>query len=468
MILKRKASHEEAKSSPIQSQAKAVIGFIEHLRSTSSLNARQATLAVWFRRDKEQFKWFWSSVLEPRINYYVAPTSIEKFAEAHKVDRKVEQSLRFGSLLQSLQSRTLTGHEACKRAASFYFSENRFVREMAQIVFSRDPDCGVGVGLVNRVCPGLISTFSPMLAYGVDKLKAKDLPHPEQKVRMTLKLEGLRNLCRVFFDKKGLVAEHRSRNGLPNYGLEYEQAMSEVQLLGSELMRRWKCRDILLDGELMGDTSGGNWNAAMGAAKTRKEKKRAYYVVFDAIPYADFEKGYCKIPERKRWKRLYHSFHHFKQKWNVVRLVPATVGYFRDYKRLCEEAIAKGYEGLVMKPTNGVYVCERSADWIKAKMFETIDGKVLKVFEGTGKLKGKVGAFLVRDERGHTHHVGGSVNVKGSPSLGDEQRAAYWKIRNRLVGLTIEFRTQMGATIEAKARFAGFIKFRNLKDKEVK
>jgi pseudouridine synthase len=107
-----------------------------------------------------------------------------------------------------------------------------------------------------------------------------------------------------------------------------------------------------------------------------------------------FQQGECTEPLTKR-KEWLESFQ-FGPNFQIIESVPFDLDKeydrFMDYNRSC---IDKGYEGIMIKPQNGVYECKRSSLWLKVKPFIEVSLKVVAVEEGTGRNVGKLGALIV-------------------------------------------------------------------------
>ena len=68
------------------------------------------------------------------------------------------------------------------------------------------------------------------------------------------------------------------------------------------------------------------------------------------------------------------------------------------FAEMNEEALEKGYEGLMVKPIQGLYENKRSSAWLKVKPLIEVTLKVIAVNEGDGKAKGMVGAIVAEGE----------------------------------------------------------------------
>ena len=91
-------------------------------------------------------------------------------------------------------------------------------------------------------------------------------------------------------------------------------------------------------------------------------------------------------------------------------------------------AVEQGWEGLMLNKDT-VYKCKRTTDLIKIKRFYSMDLPVVEVLEGEGRLKGTLGALVVKYKE-NTINVGSGFD--------DETRKRFWENRESLIGRVIE------------------------------
>jgi len=130
---------------------------------------------------------------------------------------------------------------------------------------------------------------------------------------------------------------------------------------------------------------------------------------------------------------------------------------FADYNKLC---IDKGFEGIMVKPINGVYECKRSTLWLKVKPFIEVSLTVKATEEGTGRNVGKLGALIVEGK-----DDGKFIKTNVGSGLTDADRETYWKAKDKLIGQVVEVRADaitqnQNAKDEWSLRFPRFLRFR--------
>lgn len=195
-----------------------------------------------------------------------------------------------------------------------------------------------------------------------------------------IKHDGVRTL----FDPEHTEFYSRNAKVFPNFHVFKMEALR----LHDEVCRLAGRRDFHLDGEVAGEV----FSSVMGQLfrESDVDMSGLTYHVFDAtIPGMSFE---------DRHSLLAQAFTTVKP--NLLRPVP---WYFcprfksvEELEAWVKELNAKGFEGAVFKRLNGHYLFgkKRPGEWVKGVLDETLDLEVLRVEEGTGKLKGCVGVFV--------------------------------------------------------------------------
>ena len=267
------------------------------------------------------------------------------------------------------------------------------------------------------------------------------------------KLDGVRVIviCDVDKDK----VEMFSRNGkeLNNFPKILEQFDSMLDQFGES---------IVFDGEVMSD----DFQTLMreihrkGGAKTED----AVLNLFDCLPLMEFKNGGSNSVNDTILKRkeMLQSFN-YGPNINVVEYVKMDLSdedgqkQFADYNKLC---IDKGFEGIMVKPINGVYECKRSTLWLKVKPFIEVSLKVVDTEEGTGRNVGKLGALIVEGK-----DDGKFIKTNVGSGLSDSDRETYWKAKEKLIGQVVEVRADaitqnQNAKDEWSLRFPRFLRFR--------
>jgi DNA ligase-1 len=249
-----------------------------------------------------------------------------------------------------------------------------------------------------------------------------------------------------------------SRNGkeLANFPHIAQQISNVVQLKGSS-----KSMDLVLDGEIM----SSSFQDLMTQVHRKSDIKAtdAILNLFDVLPLEDFEKGFYNKTQRVRSSMVqFWAGQNHEMLPNVTALANEEVdldtaeGQLR-YKEINAQAVAGGYEGIMIKDPEAGYECKRSVAWLKLKPFIEVSLAVVAVEEGTGKNVGKLGALVCEGV-----DDGKAIRVNVGSGLTDEDRVTFWDNADTLIGDIVEVRAdaitqnQDGTYSLRFPRFKGF------------
>jgi len=320
-------------------------------------------------------------------------------------------------------------------------------------ILIKDLRCGVSEKTVNNVAKKMnleysVPVFSCMLAHDGAK-------HPKKikgNCLVEYKYDGVRVIAIVKKNKATLY----SRNGkVFNNFPHIEEALSRPEF-----------NNLVLDGEIMSD----DFQALMKQVyrKSGAETDDAYLALFDLLPLDEFNSGKSKLNTLERKKQLDKLSESFE---SCIKLVDYVILNFDDesgndtFTTMNKEALDKGYEGLMIKPTENYYESKRSHAWLKIKPFIEVTLKIISIQEGTGKHAGKLGAFQVEGT-----DDGKFFSLSVGSGLTDEDRDKFWESRDKLIGMLVEIRADaITQSIEGEhysLRFPRFKSFRGFKKDE--
>jgi len=261
-------------------------------------------------------------------------------------------------------------------------------------------DIGLAAKSINDVRPGLIPEHAIQLAKPIDWKRVK---YP---VWASVKLDGLRAVFKdgKFFSRKGHVLQ----------GLTALAAVCQEFAQG-----------FTLDGELI--IPGEHFNEASGQLRSFNETPDAVYGVFDVV---DFNQCFL-------WRYNKLTDLHLAYKDNPpYRILPVLHKLFytrEEVEAYYEKSRVNGYEGLVVKNSDGMYENARTWAWMKMKNTETADCKVTGIFPGQGKYEGLVGGIYV-DYNGTRVGVGSGLT--------DFQRNIWADSPEEIIGSVVEIAFQ--------------------------
>jgi DNA ligase-1 len=189
--------------------------------------------------------------------------------------------------------------------------------------------------------------------------------------------------------------------------------------------------------------------------------------LFDYVPLKNFQKGIWDMPQTYRLNKLKA----WKDRWaeqteNIQVLgheevdLDSMVGQVR-YKEINAQAIAGGYEGIMIKDLDAAYECKRSVSWLKLKPFIEVSLTVVGVEEGSSGTKNEnnLGALICEGE-----DDGKFIRVNVGSGYSDDLRRELWDNKETVVGQVVEVRadaaTQSQDSEHWSLRFPRFIRFR--------
>jgi DNA ligase-1 len=199
----------------------------------------------------------------------------------------------------------------------------------------------------------------------------------------------------------------------------------------------------------------------------RKSSAKAIDAVlnlFDAMPLAQFETGYCATAQKQRseWLKAWHDANE-SVLTNITVVGQELINLDTEegqikYKEINALAIKGGYEGIMIKEPDAPYECKRSVAWLKLKPFIEVSLEVQGVEEGTGRNEGRLGALICSGDDG-----GKFIQVNCGSGFSDTDRDDYWTNRNSLFGAVVEVRADAITQNQDgtySLRFPRFLRFR--------
>lgn len=372
-----------------------------------------------------------------------------------KKDGKGLEEARFLDTIKKLEDRTLTGNDMrdviedlCNK------SKMEEWNDWYRRILIKDLRCGVTHKTINKFSTMKVPVFECMLA--TDSVK-----HEKKMVGNVIvepKLDGVRVvvICDVDKDEVKLFSRNgKELSNFPTINKTFDDMLDQMS------------ESMVFDGEVMSD----DFQTLMreihrkSGAKTQDAKLN----LFDCLSLSEFKNGGSNSVNDAILKRkeMLESFKfHLKSNIHLVEYVKMNLSdedgqkQFADYNKMC---IDRGFEGIMVKPVNGVYECKRSTLWLKVKPFIEVSLTVKDTEEGTGRNAGKLGALIVEGKDG-----GKFIKTNVGSGLSDEDREVYWKDKDKLIGQVVEVRAdQITQNQNAKdvwsLRFPRFLRFRGFK-----
>jgi DNA ligase-1 len=383
--------------------------------------------------------------------------NVKKISETRDLQDRPNPWPRFWALLEQLRTRSITGSDARRaidRVSQDFDSEQW--NTMCRRVLIKDLRCGISEKTLNKVLtntPWEIPTFSCQLAKD-----SADRPGDMRGVkRLEVKLDGVRVIA--ILSGAGVTLHSRNGRVFDNFR-DIEQELDENI---RQIRETLGTRQVVLDGEIVGES----FQQLMRQAHRKKDvqTQNMRYHIFDWMPLSDFERGYWNRQQHRRHETLAQLVTLFQERTRCLRVMPGmTVDLSTSegqdtMQKFAQDAVAQGFEGIMIKDLDAPYECKRSTAWLKWKPTKSYDLTIIGVEEGTGKNAGRLGALICEG----TDH-GCYIQVNVGSGLTDDQRNEFWQAKDEVIGQTAEImcdaitQNQDGGY---SLRFPRFLRFRD-------
>ena len=362
----------------------------------------------------------------------------------------------FWRIAEQLSRRELTGNAAIT-AVNFLRMNAREDEwnKWYRLILIKDLRCGVSEKTINKMVEKtndryVIPVFSCQLAH--------DSANHENKVTgqklIEVKLDGVRVITIVY--PSGHVDQY-SRNGkeLVNFSHIKEQFSRHAKYIQEPMV---------FDGEVMSSSFQDLMKQVH--RKSDVQSNDAVLNLFDIISLREFKEGRGTVTQRERTNalKIWHDpLKEFMPNVTVIgqELVDldSSVGQER-FTEINKQAVAGGYEGIMIKDPDAVYECKRSVAWLKLKPFIEVSLTVVGLEEGTGKNAGKLGALICEGTDDDKF-----IRVNVGSGLTDALREDIWGDQKAVMGQVVEIRADAATRNQDSEdifslRFPRFLRFR--------
>lgn len=408
-------NREEVVPITIQEAVKAVL----EIQQASGSNAKKAVIQKY--AEDETFRRLLYYALNPMLTYNVSESTLRVEAE---YDQKITLTFTdIFTICETLSSRRGLSDVTIYQVRSFIaFVRDEIERDFYIQLLSKTLRLGVTAKTVNKVIPGLIPEWEVQQAYPIEKYPLK----PGTEFWLTQKLNG----TRATYYKGRLYA----RSGVPYEGLGH--IVSELEKLSSILdIKSGDSNMFVFDGELtLKDHNGISDNEAFRIAtgiinSDAAEKPEICYTIFDVLLATVFDGiENCVEYSRRRWL-LNDLLEDNEIQLDNVKILPELY-HGTDQSQidiLLDQMVREDKEGLMVN-LDVPYQRKRHRGILKVKRFYTMDLPIIGIEQGSGRLAGKLGAFVL-DYKGNEVRVGSGFS--------DEQRTEFWEARD-LIGTLCE------------------------------
>lgn len=352
----------------------------------------------------EGFKSFLYYALNPLLSYNLSEKTLRKEDNipqnsGYKPFKDIFECCEYLSRLRGIDDATV------RQVKMFLNTIPDDARELYIKLLSKTLRLGVTAKTVNKIIPNLIPEWEIQQAYPIEKYPIKN---GTTEFWLTQKLNGTRA---TFYNGKLM-----SRSGLPYTGLDHitEElvwAQSKGVILDGELTLKKEYREGISDNEAFRKATG-IINSTENVNKTM-----ICFTVFDVIPSLDFESTNPKINYSIR-RSLLDSLSEILPENSSINILPVLYHGNDTYAidKLLDQMVKEDKEGLMVN-FDVPYRRTRHNGILKVKRFYTMDLPIIRLEEGTGRLKGTLGALVLKYKNNE---------VKVGSGFTDEQRSEFW------------------------------------------
>lgn len=388
---------------------------IYKLQSITGANAKCEFIKA--HRDDTYFKRFLYFALNPMLTYNISKKSTDKLMAEENFDG--QKLIFFNDIFECCEhlSRLRGMDDATLRQVKMLLNvkyPERDERDLYIQLLSKKVRLGIAAKTINKIIPNLIPEWEVQQAYTVEKYPLKE----GTEFWLTQKLNG----ARATLYEGQLLA----RSGMPYKGLEHiTDALSWLRVAG-----------FVADGELTlkdkGDLSDNEaFRVSTGILNSDNVNKTVIcYTIFDMIPVKDFDALKPQVTYRYRRDILNQFAERIADTDGAVKVLPVLYHGTDQSKieELLEQMVREDKEGLMIN-TDVPYRRTRHKGILKVKRFYTMDLPIIRCEEGTGRLSGTLGAFVLKYKENE---------VKVGSGFTDEQREQFWNNRDDMEGLLCE------------------------------
>lgn len=394
--------------------------------------------------DDKVFRTLLYYALNPLITYNISEKTMDKILK-EPIEKGCQKLVFFNDIFSCCEylSRLRAMDDATLRQVRLFLCNccDSEERELYAKLLTKTLRLGVTAKTVNKIIPNLIPEWEVQQAFPIEKYPIQQ----GTEFWLTQKLNG----ARATFYNGQLIA----RSGFSYKGLEHI----------INVLERVKQNGYIMDGELtLMDKGGLSDNEAFRVAtgiinSDDKDKTRICYTVFDVVPVKEFESDAPTLGYAERRKILDELSEQINILDSPVKILPVLY-HGKDLAKideLLEQMVAEDKEGLILN-LNTPYKRTRHKGILKIKRFYTMDLPITRCEEGSGRLDGMLGAFVLKYK---------DNEVKVGSGFSDEQRAEFWQSRDELVGALCEVKYKEVSTDKSTGleslQFPVFVAIRN-------
>jgi hypothetical protein len=410
-----------------------ILPIIEKLAATSSRTEKEAIL--FEQRDNVVLKAFFEAACNKFRAYNIKIIPPYKCGNDY-IGRPLMQAIND---LYMFEERILTGKKAQDRLSSILSALSSENATLMIRIIKKDPNCGVGASVINKVWPNLIPVAVYMGATPMSDSALERLDY-DAGVYSQNKEDGL------------FITQMFNKAGTPT---QFGRSGKQYDFKGSFDMLGDTFKNCRVDGEMrvwdkdftkfMHRKAGNGYvnKFQVGKPSCKADTSRLCYIVWDIVPYNDALAGECKIPYHQRLQVLHNAVKHsrsvYLEEMTQIRRIPEIqlvdtkiVNSLEDAKLMFKRVKAAGEEGLILKEMHGHWVNGKPWWQVKLKNETEVEFKIIG-FNEHSKDPNRLGSFIVAS-------ADGKIVTSCGSGLTEEQSFDYWVRRESMMGQIISLK----------------------------
>lgn len=343
----------------------------------------------------------------------------------------------FMNLLDKLENRIVTGNAAKSEVKTLFSKLDKDTYDLFSKILCKKA-LGISARTANKVWPNLVSEWQIMKTEN----KLPDLTSLGYPLYVQPKRDGYR--C-TFKDGKLYTSR-----GKPFKNKQLSKYFTCLERAGN----------YVLDGELyMHGKTLEEHTEILNSFDAELPSSLKFYI-FDIVPL----QNWCQQSYNRSYKDRLTDIRVvcnslIAQPQKVIDVHTELVETPAEVSKLYKKYLTQGYEGAILRSTDGLYKWKRvtlkSGEMAKLKPMETVDVKVLEIFEGKDQFEGLAGGFTFITDSGVTSSVGTGFTLVERKAMAEEQ--------DKYLGKTAEVAI-FGRTKEGSYRDPRFKRWRPDKD----
>lgn len=382
---------------------------IQAIKNASGTNAKRDLAAGW---TSPQHKELLDLIGHPDRQWYTTWNSVES---ASPIDDGIEWSDMWYEAEKRIASPTVTAGRIKHLLVSDYPAI------VLKAIVDKTPDCGLSVKEIQKAL-GEMKPFAIGLAADWCKMKQdkREKLVKSGKYASTPKMDGLRCLAVLIPGRYEMLS--RAMKPLKNLNKHLEAL--------KEMFKDYPC---CVDGEIMGD----DWNETVTAVKNSKGGHiKARFYPFDLVPAEEYLSGKFEMRKVERL-RILNKYMRYGEMFVKVPFVP--VMSLADVDVELRKHLQEKFEGSVLHDLTAVYrprpdkADNRTEAYVKVKLWQSSEFRVVGFMAGTGKHHGRLGALIVEGEC-----EGRTIKSEVGTGLTDALRHEIWDNQEAWRGAVVE------------------------------